>query len=354
LVFDNVRNRILLFGGWSPTVGNNADVWEYDGADWTLVTPSPGGPPTNWTLQGDATFDAARGKLLVIYEDGFHPDPPTNKTWEFDSASATWQLAYTGVGPSYAYSPVAFDASRGFAVGQYVSLSQGNKYTWTYAGAAWSLSGATTPERHYPALAYDATRKRATLFGSGRDIGQPSSWHSDTYAFDGATWSLVLPEFHNNVPGGAFPPSMMTFDSRRRAMVLVSNNYAELSQTVPVQTWEYRYLDQATFDRGPASVIAEPGATVHFRVWAAGHAPLEYQWRRNNANLANGPGPRGSFISGATSRELIITNAGLDNTGEYSVVVANGCGSRLSETATLRIDAAAPLPPRPIGAGDGP
>jgi hypothetical protein len=339
LVFDNVRSAVLLFGGWSPPpVLSSREVWAYDGDDWTLVTDSPDGPPANYSLQGDAAFDPVRGTMIVVYADGSHPDPPTNNTWEFDSTTATWQLAYTGVGPSSAISPVAFDLSRGCAVGQYYSIPQYNAYTWTYAGTSWSTApNAGTPERNWPAMAYDAVRRRATLFGSGRNTGQPSAWHSDTYAFNGAQWSQVLPEFHEELPGGPFPPTAMVFDTHRRAMVVIGNDYAEQFQDVPVQTWEYRYSDQVMFDRAAQDADVPAGGTVELQVVANGAGVLAYQWRHDDVALVDGPGPGGSVISGALTPTLRIELVAPHNAGTYTVDVTNACGTATSPPASLTV-----------------
>ncbi|MCO6438369.1 MAG: immunoglobulin domain-containing protein [Phycisphaerae bacterium] len=340
MVFDTVRNKILLFGGWSPSpVFGNSEVWEYDGSDWTLVTTSPGGPPTgsDYWKQGDAAFDSARGKMIVIYEDGYHPDPPTNKTWEFDSATATWANVYTGIGPSYFVSPIAYDASREICVGQYYNLGTNEAFSWVFSGGAWNSLDGDAPLRHYPAMTYDAVRRRVTLFGSGREIGSPSSWHSDTYALTGSGWTQILPEFHQMLPGGAFPPTAMVFDSRRRATVLIGNDYGEQTLPVPVQTWEYRYLDQVFFDRQPESIEAQIGETVMFEAFAAGAPELSYQWSHGGVPLADGAGPDGSMLSGTSTPMLTINSAAARNAGDYRVEVMNRCGSATSEVAGLTL-----------------
>ena len=62
----------------------------------------------------------------------------------------------------------------------------------------------------------------------------------------------------------------------------------------------------------PDSTNVIAGATVRFSVSALGSAPLAYQWRFNNANIAN-----------ATNATLTLTNVQLANAGEYRVRIVN-------------------------------
>ncbi len=74
----------------------------------------------------------------------------------------------------------------------------------------------------------------------------------------------------------------------------------------------------------PTDQIVDAGATATFTVTATGTAPLAYQWRFNDANLA-----------GKTSTNLVLANAQLTNAGNYSVVVTNDIGSVTSRVAML-------------------
>jgi hypothetical protein len=81
----------------------------------------------------------------------------------------------------------------------------------------------------------------------------------------------------------------------------------------------------------PPSITVQPtvqlmtvGATATFSVTAAGTAPLAYQWRFNDTNLAD-----------KTNRSLALANVQSDNAGNYSVVVTNAFGSVTSRVAVL-------------------
>lgn len=84
----------------------------------------------------------------------------------------------------------------------------------------------------------------------------------------------------------------------------------------------------------PASVTVAAGATATFTVAAAGGAPLNYQWRRNGANIAGAAAQ--TYVSPAT--------AASDDGARFSVVVSNGAGNVTSSEAVLTVTASAPAP----------
>jgi glucose/arabinose dehydrogenase len=79
----------------------------------------------------------------------------------------------------------------------------------------------------------------------------------------------------------------------------------------------------------PASRTVAAGQSATFTVGASGTAPLQYQWRRNGAN-----------ISGATATSYTLPSAAqTDNGATFDVVVTNSFGSATSNTATLTVTA---------------
>ena len=97
----------------------------------------------------------------------------------------------------------------------------------------------------------------------------------------------------------------------------------------------------------PASQTVLPGATATFSVGAVGNTPYSYQWRLNGANLANNT----INYSGATTKQLTVSNVSSANAGTYSVIVSDFLGSTNSAGAQLSvIPVTAPgLHPGPCG-----
>jgi glucose/arabinose dehydrogenase len=77
----------------------------------------------------------------------------------------------------------------------------------------------------------------------------------------------------------------------------------------------------------PTSRTVPVGASVTFSVSASGATPLQYQWRRNGANIA-----------GATAQDYTIASVvQADNGARFSVVVSNTLGSATSADAVLTV-----------------
>jgi len=76
----------------------------------------------------------------------------------------------------------------------------------------------------------------------------------------------------------------------------------------------------------PQSQTVATGASASFTVTATGTAPLSYQWKFNNSDVA-----------GATSPTLTLSNVQAANAGSYTVVVSNAGGSVTSSSATLTV-----------------
>jgi uncharacterized protein YjdB len=80
----------------------------------------------------------------------------------------------------------------------------------------------------------------------------------------------------------------------------------------------------------PVSATATAGQTATFSVGATGASPLNYQWRKNAANISGATGA--SYTTPATTSS--------DNGAKFDVVVSNSAGSMTSNTAMLTVTAA--------------
>ena len=77
----------------------------------------------------------------------------------------------------------------------------------------------------------------------------------------------------------------------------------------------------------PMSVTTCPGTSASFNVSATGSG-LSYQWYQGASPLA-----------GQTGSSLLLTNVSTTNAGTYSVVVSGMCGSPVTNSATLTVNA---------------
>lgn len=73
--------------------------------------------------------------------------------------------------------------------------------------------------------------------------------------------------------------------------------------------------------------------TAALTVRAVGAGPLNYQWRKNGEDLADGTQPSGALIVGAQTRSMRVFGFVFGDEGEYDVVITGSCGSTASAKA---------------------
>src|SRR6185295_5812477 len=100
------------------------------------------------------------------------------------------------------------------------------------------------------------------------------------------------------------------------------------------------WLDEVQFRPQPPAITAQPlgrtvdaTASVTFNVTNTGAPPFSYQWRLNEANLADGNGVRGTRIA-----SLSVSNVQPAQAGNYPVVISNTTASVTSSNALLIIN----------------
>jgi hypothetical protein len=202
----DLGGRAVLFGG-SATNGILADTWEWDGANWTQRFPTQS-PPARFrhALASDiirnrtVLFGGSTGGMLLA------------DTWEWDGGN--WlQLAPASSPQARDLHALAFDILRGRTV-----LFGGEGYalladTWEWDGTSWLLltPAQSPPARSNHAMAFDLWRGQTVLFGcaSGSQL-------TDTWEWDGTNWAQRMP--------AANPPprhnSGMAYDLARGCTVL--------------------------------------------------------------------------------------------------------------------------------------
>ncbi|MBL9016286.1 MAG: hypothetical protein JNL83_19010, partial [Myxococcales bacterium] len=133
---------------------------------------------------------------------------------------------------------IAYDARRGVAVmfgGIEDDTPSPNVYgeTWLWDGLGWlNASPTTSPSsRAWAAMAYDAARDRVVLFGGVAGLVTGESVVAETWEWDGARWSLR--------PAASSPSARahhaMVYDAKRERVVLFGGGAAgELADT-----WEW-------------------------------------------------------------------------------------------------------------------
>jgi hypothetical protein len=232
--YDIQREKTVLFGG-KANFGRLDDTWEYDGADWIEITvPNP--PPER---DGHAlAYDEDRN-LTVMFGGYNHTNFYMNDTWEYDGSDWT-QVHPAQSPPGRNHHSIAYDSGRGVIV-LFGGNSESGVYlndTWEYDGTTWKM--VTTPQsplaRKDHSLAYDDSRGVVVLFGGlGGTSDDDSQPMDDTWEYNGNTWHQVNTTLKPEARLG-FP---MVYDNLRERVILFSGGYFKGKLNAYEDTWSY-------------------------------------------------------------------------------------------------------------------
>ncbi len=209
MVWDSVRERVMLFAGQGDLETYYNDTWEWDGVRWTELWPARRPPEREDHMMA---FDRQRGRAVVF---GGHDVNVRffDDTWEWDGT--TWSKMNPALKPPpLAYSAMAYDPLRGRVV-MYGGLNQALTETgdiWEWDGTTWRtrFPGLTPGARSHHAMAWDPVSQRVVLYG-GYVTNQ--GWRNDHWAWDGVGWTLVT-------TGPALMDMRLVFDTVRNRLVM--------------------------------------------------------------------------------------------------------------------------------------
>ncbi|MCA8951446.1 MAG: hypothetical protein KDE27_18205 [Planctomycetes bacterium] len=302
LLFDDRRGELLAVGG-EDAVTHQRDIYSWNGTRWLLAAPVPrqadavyGSRAVAEPLQGGAllyagsTWRWSNGSwtLLPTPSFGLRVNPAM---WS-DGSNAflfggndllggwvsqdmrrwngtDWQLVLPATPPpSRTNAAVAYDAARGEAVlfgGRSAAAALDD--TWVYDGTNWQqrLVAVRPPARSTHGMAFDPIRARLVLFG-GATASSASGARNDTWEWNGSAWSQVNPPTRPPAYGAA----ALAFDPRSARTVLTTAPSSGSVAPTPVEVWTF---DGASWTALP--IHEQRVATfVHSLVQPAGGASL--------------------------------------------------------------------------------
>jgi hypothetical protein len=251
MVYDERRRRIVLHGGETPeSSSSDHETWEYDGSAWSEFQGYDGLSISFGGSTRNMIYDAARGVSLFVIalwsrppEGGRDVEDEGTQTIAFDGSS--WrQVAQDPLFPSRNNYAIAYDAARSRAVlfGGERSFGSGEVLadTWEWDGASWQqvLSATVPVARQSSAMAFDAVAGRTILFGGTgeRRFDGGLSVYGDTWSWDGSAWTQLAP--------GQAPPARtrhaLVYDAERQRVVLFGGAHGDdLSSGPLADTWEW-------------------------------------------------------------------------------------------------------------------
>jgi hypothetical protein len=189
-VYDSHRGVVVLFGGWSSSLGHNSETWEYDGEDWTMImTPHAPSPRRAHAM----AYDSNR-RVTVLF--GGYDGARRNDTWEYDGTD--WVRVFTPNSPPANWQHMmAFDEARGTSVVFGGLTSDPTDATWEYDGSDWvQVPTPTAPgPRKGAGMTWHAGHQVVWLFGGAKNVSA-SAVFDDTWEYDGSDWTKLEPLNH--------------------------------------------------------------------------------------------------------------------------------------------------------------
>ena len=187
IAHDARRGRVVLFGGYDridEKLHRLGDTWEWDGVRWTQINV-PGPSPRNGAA---LVYDSVREKIVLF--GGGTAAGVSGETWEWDGKA--WIENRAALTQGRFNCAMAFDVARRKVIrfgGRYGGKPLGD--TWEYDGKTWTqLSSLGPTARNHSAMAYDSKRKTIVLFG-GHDLGLDEAnvlVYGDTWELSGTAW----------------------------------------------------------------------------------------------------------------------------------------------------------------------
>ncbi|MCB9876498.1 MAG: hypothetical protein H6835_02760 [Planctomycetes bacterium] len=235
---------LYSFGGKPTSTTEANDLWVFDGTSWLDITPTTGPlPPTrDWYA---ATYDTGRGRFVLFGGRSTAAGGDLGDTWEFDGAQ--WTQLTPAVAPSARRWPqMAYDPQAGACIlfGGQASGTFSNE-TWSWDGTAWTLlSPANAPSaRGRGRMSYDPTRGEILYFG-GKDTAAGAK--NDTWIWSAGNWQQVVTA---HAPTGGRFAYGMTYDLLRDRHVLFGGT---VSGPTLGDCWEFDGFDWTQRSGGPA------------------------------------------------------------------------------------------------------
>jgi hypothetical protein len=243
MTYDSDLKRIVVFGGREAASGPYyGDLWEYDTVKGAWNQRTPGGcmPATTCPFPrsgASLVYDTMRKKTILF--GGWQPgagfyDPDQ---WEWDGSAQTWTLRQNTTQPSARYgAAMVWDSQRNVAVlfGGFDEATGRRQDTWEWNGTTWmdrTPAGTKPTPRHSAKMIYDSQRGKAVLYSgnTGNGAATGGTWVDELWEWDGAagTWTKITATALTSTQYGS-GYSTLVYDASTNKIVLFysySNGY---------------------------------------------------------------------------------------------------------------------------------
>ncbi|MBX3409535.1 MAG: hypothetical protein KF859_06575 [Phycisphaeraceae bacterium] len=185
--------------------------------------------------------------------------------------------------------------------------------------------------------------------------------------WDGASWTPLgsVMSGHGNIP-----PVVRAFAVLPSGELVVGGDFIRAGGLPSAYFARWTDTGIPWVARQPLAQSLEGGETLSLSATCASgydfNGPVSFQWQRNGVPITDGPGgasPGGGTVSGASgslpsptnnpTATLTIAEAQLSDTGEYTIIFTNSCGSITSAAASISVEAYCPADFNQDGGVDG-
>lgn len=329
LAYDPERRRVVMFGG-SPESG---DTWTWDGSQWSEAASSPANRPTARAAANVFRYDPDR-KVLVL-SGGFRTSNGTflGDTWTWNGSSWTQRSGGTPPSPRLGSASGYDRAGKRLVVHGGQAASGGDSRTWTWDGSSWTeLTSREPSARAGSCVAYDRARSNVLLFGGGDFSKTELSVIADTWTWNGRWEQKTTPAAMS-----ARALAGTVYDSKNENVVLfggvtgAANNLTFQSDT---WIWNGSWKQAATtpplpsasapvlvFDEARNNVVLFEGASNNILALTAQLlSDTTWTWTGSAWKKATGklpPARRGAAIVYDRERAQVLLFGGADANGNH-------------------------------------
>ncbi len=320
VAYSPTLGKVILFGGYDPSMNPDGDTWAFSSDHWSEVTASSA-PPGRWG--GEMVYDAADGYLLL--SGGRNDTQFFNDTWAYDATG--WHPVVTAHAPSprsnsgLVYDPadrevVLFGGGMGnLPVGSGSRWSYYND-TWTYHAGVWTnvtlMSGPSPSPRWVGGMNFDATEGVVVLEGGAGST--PCSLYDDTWEFSEDRWTQLS-------PAHAPPPSVLggtVFDTQTNSTLLLlgltfqpgcTDDFTSQLWTLSNGDWSLSALNTTAAPPGRASPAWVDDPADHGELLFGGDYSGAYTndtWILTNGTSPTQVTPGGQAGTGSGSPDVVI------------------------------------------------
>lgn len=257
---------MLVFGGKNAAWLNQLYRFDALTGDWTNLAPT--GTLPSGRNNYAAAYDLARG-VLVVYGGNAGGTANANisgETWEWNSTTNTWAnrtpaapVYGTNTPPQLTVSRMVYDLGRGHSLlfggqGNTTTAAVETNQTWTWDGATWTrlLPANSPPPRRSHVMAYNPRNGTSLVWGGVATTGG-TVYRGDTWQWDGTNWTQIptttVP--YANATYAASTLNGLVYDELRDRFVLTSGIY---TGTLPTASDTYEFDGVDWTNRGPSNL----------------------------------------------------------------------------------------------------